>query len=332
MRHQVKSIARGPRAAVSPGASSPLWILVLPLSSLLLAGCSGPAENTPPAVPSSTGAPAAPSASATAGATAAVSASATATAEEAGPPKRTKPTLRFFSFDGPDAGPAITGKRAWTAIGEGAHDDRYRRVFISVETFVKADGKNNLFSAPYGDVVSPVALAQNLAAPASLKKGDAVMAENSNDNAVGRVVSVSGDTVKMGYVFGELPGELEAPLAEVLTLDSTLKLGTPAAFKVSGKWIVGRFLAKTAEDAWVAPFWVDNSPFVKVKATDVRVIDVSKPLKAGDACVALGPMSRGEMIAAKVTKVADEGLFYEVKPEKGEPFKVPFFQVSAPLK
>src|SRR5262249_37301222 len=83
------------------------------------------------------------------------------------------PAFRFWSWDGPADGPTITGKRAWTAIAEGAASDKDRRVLISVEDFVKTDGKTNTFTAPFGDVVSPVALAQIVAPPASLSAGDA---------------------------------------------------------------------------------------------------------------------------------------------------------------
>jgi hypothetical protein len=303
-------------------ATVPSFVLI---AAAFVAAC-GPAEQ-PPAVPTS-----APTASAAPTVTAiATTAPAASSAEIVTPPKPEKRVLQFWSWDGPTDGPAITGKRAWTAIAEGKADDRYRRVFISVEPFTKVDGKNNVFTAPYGEVVSPVALAANLTPPASLKKGDAVFADNSNDSAFGRVTKIEGETVTMSYVFGQLAGEHEAPKAEVVLLDGTPKLGAPVAYRVDGKWHVGRLLLKGAEEAWVAPHWVDNSPFVKVKGADVRVIDVSKLLKVGDACIALGP-NGNELVPGKVVKVLDDGVFYDVAIPGGKTVKTAFHQISAPLK
>lgn len=297
---------------------------LLALSALALAAC-GPSEQKPPAAPT-----AAPSA-----APAPVAATSTASAaptDDVAPPKRAKPVLRFWAFDGPDSGPAITGKRAWTAIAQGAADDRYRRVFVSVEDFVKTDGKRNTFTAPFGEIVSPVALAANLAPPAALKKGDPVLAENGNDSAFARVASLTGDTVTMSYVFGALAGELEAPRSEVLLLDGTLRMGAPVAYRTDAKWSAGRLLAKTSDDAWVTPEWVDGAPFVKVKTSDLRSIDVSRILKAGDSCLSLGPTSKNLLAPGKITGVDEDALFYDVKLDTGATFKVPFHQVSVPLK
>jgi hypothetical protein len=306
---------------------SSLLVVLLPL---VVTACSGAAEQTPPrAAPVQTAVPASPPA-------AAGSPSGAPTedpiADTASPPRRARPQFRFWSFDGPADGPAITGKRAWTAIADGAAEDRWRHVFISVESFVKTDGKNNSFTAPFGDVVSPVGLAANLAPPAALKKGDPVLAENGNSSAPARVVSIDGETVTMSYVFGELTGELEAPRSELLLLDGTLKMGAPVAFKADGKWTAGQLLAKTAQDAWVALHWVDNSPYVKTKAADVQPIDVTRLLKVGDKCLSLGPMNKNELVPGKVTKVLDDGVFYEVKLDSGQTYRVPFHQVSPPLK
>jgi hypothetical protein len=291
---------------------------------------AGPAASASASAQAASSAGASPAGDASAAADASAAPSAPSAAGERGRPKRQRPVLRFWAWDGPADGPAITGKRAWTAIAEGAATDRDRRVFVSVEDFAKVDGKNNLFTAPFGDIVSPVALAANLAPPAKLGAGDPVFAENDSDSSFGRVTKVSGDTVTMSYAFGELESELDAPKAEVVLVDGTLKLGAPVAFKAGGKWSAGRFLAKTADEAWVAPHWVDNDPVVRLKLADVRAIDAAKALKVGDACVCAGPAQKGELLPGKVTKAG--GVFYEVKLDGGGTVKVPFDRISAPLK
>ncbi len=302
------------------------------LASLALAACGGPAEQTPPNTPAATSAPAstaAPTASATASAAPVASATASAAANAA----PAKPTLRFWGYDGPAEGPAITGPRAWTAVPSGPADDRYRRVFISVEDFVKTANGENHFRTARNDLVAPVAMAVNLAPPASLKKGDPIMAESANDSAIARVVSVDGDTVTMKYVFGDLVGEMEAPKSEVMPLDGTLRLGAPVAFKREGKWYAGRLLAKNAQDAWVALHYTDGEPYVKVKAADVRAIDVTKVLKIGDKCVSdSAATAKNELLPGKITKVIEDGMFYEVTLEKSPTkWTIPFHRVSAPL-
>lgn len=310
-------------------------------SFLVVAACGGPAEQAPAIAPTSTGAPtvsgaatgtgaASAGASAAATSTAASTAAASTAAASAGRPG--KPTVRFWDYDGPAEGPAITGARGWTAVPTGAASDRYRHVFISVEDFVKTAGGENHWRTPSNDLVVPIAMGANLAAPAALKKGDPILAENSNDSAVARVLSVEGETVKAKYVFGDLVGDLEVARSEVLLLDGTLRLGTPVAFKRSDRWYVGKLIAKSATDAWVALHYTDNEPYAKVKAADVRAIDVKKVLAVGDKCVADSSYaSKNELWPAKVTKVIEDGLFYEVKTDKGQAWTVPFDHVSAPL-
>lgn len=303
--------------------------LALPLASILAAAC-GPSEQKPPTTP-------APTATASASAAPAVTASATATASAdasaAEPPARPgRPTMRFWDYDGPAEGPAITGKRGWTAVPSGEAKDAYRHVFLSVEDFVKTDGKSNFWRSPAGDIVAPISMADNLAPPAKLKKGDPVFAENSNDNTLGRVEVGDGDTIKLKSVFGDLVGDHEAPRAEVVLLDGTLRFGAPVAFKKDAKWWTGRLIAKTATDAWIALEYTDNQPYAKVKVADVRAIDVTKILKVGDKCLADSPIAtRNELVAGQVTKVIEGGVFYEVKLDKRGTLTIPFSHVTAPL-
>lgn len=298
----------------------------LPLPLLAILAACGPAEQKPAVAPAGTATP-----SATAVATAAPTASATATADKT-PPRPAKPVLRFWDYDGPAEGPAITGKRAWTAVPTGEATDRNRHVFISVEDFLRTDGKNNFWSTHFNDLSVPIAMGANLSPPAALKKGDPILADSSNDSALARVVSVEGDTIKTKYVFGDLVGDLDVIKSEVLLLDGTLRLGTPVAFKSGAAWSVGRLIAKNAQDAWIALEYSDNQPYAKVKAADVRALDVAKVLKVGDKCIADYPMvTRNELAPGKITKVIEDGLFYEVKLDKGSTWTVPFHHISAPL-
>ena len=293
---------------------------LLPSLAILAAACGSaePAPTTPTATATPTAAP-------TATPTAAPTASAAA------PPEKAKPVQRFWAWDGPSEGPAITGKRAWTAVPTGQATDRGRHVFISVEDFVKTDGANNVWRTPLTDLVVPVALAAPLAPPTGLKKGDPVLADNSNDIAFGLVESVDGETVKMKYVFGDLVGDFEAKLSETVRIDGALRLGVPVAFKLDGKLYAGRFLAKSATDAWMALEYTDDQPFAKAKAADVRAIGTAA-LKVGDACLYDNIFgTRNELRPAKVTKVIEGGLFYEVKTDKGQTWTVPFHHVSPPI-
>lgn len=240
--------------------------------------------------------------------------------------------MRFWGYDGPAEGPAIAGKRAWTAVPSGEEKDAYRHVFLSVEDFVKSDGTNNLFRSPAGDIVAPVAMAENLTPPASLKKGDPVFAEDSNDNVLGRVDSVDGDNITIATVFGELVGEATAPRSETMLLDGALRFGAPVAFREGAKWYVGRLLAKTATDAWIALEYTDNRPYAKAKLADVRALDVTKILKVGDKVLADSAIAtRNELVPGEVTKVIEGGVFYEVKLEKRSTMKIAFTHITRPL-
>ncbi len=306
--------------------SPPLAAALLPL----LAAACGPSEQKPATAPTPTASAsvnAAPTSSATA------MASATSTAAAVDPPSRPgRPVMRFWDYDGPAEGPAITGKRGWTAVPSGDAKDAYRHVFLSVEDFVKTDGKNNFWRSPAGDIVAPISMADNLAPPAKLKKGDPVFAENSNDNVIGRVEIGDGDTIKVNSVFGEMVGEVEAPRSEVVLLDGALRFGAPVAYKEGGKWWVGRLIAKTAQDAWIALEYTDNHPYAKVKLADVRALDVTKILAVGDKVLADSSiLTRNELTPGQITKVIDGGVFYEVKIEKRGTFKIAFSHITAPL-
>ncbi|MFO0591359.1 MAG: hypothetical protein U0441_27675 [Polyangiaceae bacterium] len=302
-----------------------------PVALFVLTAACGPAEQKPASVPAAS-ASATLTPTASAAVTSAPSASAAPSAAADVPSRPGRPVMRFWDYDGPAEGPAITGKRAWTVVPSGEAKDSFRHVFLSVEDFVRSDGTNNVFRSPAGDIVAPVAMADNLAPPAKLQKGDPVFCENSNDNAIGRVDAVSGDTVTVSSVFGEMVGEADAPRSEVVLLDGSLRFGAPVAFKESAKWLVGRLIAKTATDAWIALEYTDNRPYAKAKLTDVRALDVTKILKVGDKVLADAPIvTRNELVAAEVTKVIEGGVFYEVKMDKRPPLKIAFSHITKPL-
>lgn len=228
-----------------------------------------------------------------------------------------------FVGDDPGKAVALTGEKAWT-LGPGDSWD------IGLYDYKRADGTKNVFLefGGEGEFAVPGAFTYPAKPAQGLKKGDPVLVPVVTTTECGRVVSVSGDKVKVSYVWVDQKEEKELDLDEVLPLDGKLGYGAPVAYKEQPddeSWTAGRLVYKDDKTAWL----LGNT---KVPANSLKPLDVKRIYKVGDDVLALPYNSLGFLSRAKITKVLHDGLEYEFE-EEGFPAKVASYcSVTAPIK
>jgi hypothetical protein len=134
----------------------------------------------------------------------------------------------------------------------------------------------------------------------------------------------------------EKPQKQKVAPEEVLALDGTAQLGSPVHARFAEQpeqWYEGVVLAASGEHAWVSldTQFADGDPRAgrrvhKLAARDVRAVDLQKPLKVGEACLAT---ELTQLAPCKVKKLIGGGLGYSVAFDSGgNPRDLPFDRVA----
>jgi len=235
---------------------------------------------------------------------------------------------RWGNWDGPKQGTAITTKRAWVIapnlISASSPKSSFATVFPRVADVVKTDANEVVLAEKWGQFAVPAALARPAEAPKNLKKGMIVRCPFGGNSVVARVDATDATNTTCAFRFVDQARKEKVPTSDVMRLDGTMQMGAPvhARFESSpDEWFEGFLVATEGDAAWVsletqfaAPDPRANKSAQKVKASDVRVVDASKGLQRGDACVA---PDFGKIEPCTIKRVLDIGLGYEVNFEGG---------------
>ncbi|MDI1476952.1 hypothetical protein [Polyangium sp. y55x31] len=325
---------------------SPTFVATL---ALTVAACGGPAaENPPPADPAnatSTTPTAAPSAAPTATPTAAPEAK--PEAKSAAPAEPAKPKglvhdvdgpdgiRRWALWDGPKTGAAITTPKAWVvAPNMGSMNDpkdSFAAVRLKLVTVLKADANEVVYEERGNKYAVPAALARPAVAPKGLKKGAYAICNFGQSHWVGRIEAVDAKSATCALWFMKKLRKEKLPLEEVLAFEGPLGMGSYAMVHFEGgpdteSWYPAQVFAVSGEDVWVEIDTQFGNGYGeregrrvhKVKTSNARPIDVSKPLAVGAPCLTEDNPRLGD---CKVKKVIEGGLAYELTFKDGQPFK-----------
>jgi hypothetical protein len=282
---------------------------------LLLAACGGaqPEAANP-----------APTASATASASAAPEAPAKTGPDADGPDG----VRRWAAWDGPKTGPALTTKRAWVVAPNTASAGSDKLSFASVELRVvdveKADGNEVVFRDRKQIYAVPAALAWPAEASKRVTKGGVARCAFGGNSVVARIESADAKAATCAFRFMEKSRRERTPLTDLLPLSGKLEPGAPVIVRFESEASAryrGAVMAASGDDVWVkidAQFG-EGDPRAsravhKLKAASVEVIDVAKPLKVKDGCLAADIAG---LVPCKVGKVIDGGLAYVVEFDGG---------------
>jgi hypothetical protein len=230
---------------------------------------------------------------------------------------------RWASWDGPKKGTAITTKKAWVFApnlsAAGSEKESFGAVAFTLVTVAKADADEVVFEHRGKKYAVPAALARPAEAPTGLKKGSVARCSFGGSSIVGRIEAADAKGVTCAFRFMDKTKTEKLTPEEVFALDGKVGMGAAALvrFESEPDTYEGMVVAASGEDAWVSvstQFAIQGDPRAdrsvhKVKAANVTPIDMSKPLKGGDACLAT---SIARISPCKVTKVIDGGLAYEV--------------------
>jgi hypothetical protein len=235
---------------------------------------------------------------------------------------------RWASWEGPKTGAAITTKRAWEIAPNTAKPGSDKLSFASVDLRVvdveKADGNEVVFKDRGQRYAVPAALAWPAEPTKGLAKGAPVRCAFGGSSTVARVDAADARSVTCAFRFMEKTRRERTPAAEVRPLSGRLETGAPALLRFgsdAGTQYRGWIVATSGDDVWVAldtQFSEGDAragrAVHKVRAAGVEVIDVAKPLKVGDGCLATDITS---IVPCKVSKVIEGGLAYVVDFEGG---------------
>jgi hypothetical protein len=326
--------SRSVRATMNAKRSGPSSFA---LASLLLAvsACGGPPPEGPPAA----GPPSPPEAAPAPAAAAPAKPSAEAKAEAppaAAPASSAKPVndadgpdgvRRWASWDGPKTGAAITTKKAWVVapnLGGSSDKDSFGAVALKLVDVAKADANEVVYESRGKKYATPAALARPPARPGAVKKGGVALCSFGGSSVVGLIEAADAKSVTCAFRFMEKTRKEKLTPEEVLPLDGKPDLGAPALVRFESDpdtWYEAMIVAATGDDVWasVSTQFSEGDPRAgrsvhKVKAAGAKVIDLSKPLKVGDPCLAT---SIATIEPCKVTKVIDGGVAYAVSFEGG---------------
>lgn len=265
--------------------------------------------------------------------------SATASAAPAvpDPPAKTGPDAdapdgvrRWAAWDGPKTGAAITTKRAWViapnTLGSGSDKLSFSSVELRLVDVEKANGDEVVFRDRKQTYAVPAALAWPAEAPKGLAKGAVARCAFGGNSVVARLEAAAADakSVTCAFRFMEKTRRERMAAADVLPLHGKIEPGAPAIVRFGSDASTryrGTVMAVSGDDVWVkidAQFGEGDArasrAVHKVRATSVEVIDLAKPLKAGDACEATDIAG---LVPCKVKKVIEGGLAYVVEFEGG---------------
>jgi hypothetical protein len=230
-------------------------------------------------------------------------------------------TVRPFAGDDPGKAVAIPGKRGWS-LGPG---DAWT---VGLYEFVRSEGTKNVFKAPgEPDFAIPGAYTFPATPAKGQRKGAPVLVPVESETACGRVVSASETAIEVAYIFDTKKVVKSFAPDQVLPLDGKLGYGAPVAYK-------GTPDAKTFALGWLVyqdgkTAWLVGATRVDVGA--VRPIDVVKEYKAGDKVWAMAAEMGDSFQQVTLTKVLEDGLFYELKGSDGKARTAEVCSVTAAL-
>ncbi len=316
---------------------------------LTVAACGGSsAENPPPADPAkatSTTPNDAPSAAGAAAPTASPEAKPEAKPAAQAEPAKPKGLVhdadgpdgirRWALWDGPKTAAAITTKKAWVVapnLGQlGATKESFGAVRIKLVTVLKADANEVVYEERGNKYAVPAALARPAVAPKGLKKGAYAICNFGGSHWVGRIEAVDAKSATCALWFMNKLRKEKLPLEEVLAFEGPFGMGSHGMVHFEGgsdtdTWYPAQVFAVSGEDAWVEIETQFGNGYGeregrsvhKVKTSNVRPIDVSKPLAVGAPCLTEDNPRLGD---CKVKRVIEGGLAYELTFKDGQPVK-----------
>lgn len=235
---------------------------------------------------------------------------------------------RWAAWDGPKKGPALTTKRAWVIAPNTASAGSDKLSFASVALRVvdveKADGDEVVFRDRKQTYAVPAALAWPAEATKRIAKGTIARCAFGGHSVVARVEYAGAKAATCAFRFEGRSHRERTPLSDVLPLSGKIEPGAPVIARFESEPSAryrGAVMAARGDDVWVKidGQFGEGDPRAsravhRLKATSVEVIDVAKPLKPKDACLAADIAG---LVPCEVSKVIDGGLAYVVAFEGG---------------
>lgn len=235
---------------------------------------------------------------------------------------------RWAAWEGPKNGASITTKRAWVVAPNTAVAGSDKLSFASVELRVvdveKAGGEEIVFRDRKQTYAVPAALAWPAEAPKGLAKGAVARCAFGGNSVVARVEAADAKGASCAFRFMEKTRRERVAATDVLKLTGKIEPGAPALVRFGSDATAryrGVVMAASGDDVWVkidGQFGEGDAragrAVHKIKADRVESIDLAKPLKAKDACLAVDIAG---VVPCKVGKVIEGGLAYVVDFEGG---------------
>lgn len=238
---------------------------------------------------------------------------------------------RWASWDGPKSGTALTTKRAWVVAPSAATAGTDKLSFAAVELrlveVVKADGDEVVFKDRKQTYAVPAALAwpaEAARAASAPARGSAVRCAFGGGSVVARVEAVDARSVTCAFRLQEKSRKEKMAAADVVRLAGKIEPGAPAIVRFGSDTSVryrASVMAVSSDDVWVKVDhqFAEGDPRAgravhKMRAAGVEIIDVTRPLKVGEACLATDITG---VVPCKVTRVIDGGLAYVVEHDGG---------------
>jgi hypothetical protein len=227
-----------------------------------------------------------------------------------------------FVGDDPGVSVKLVGPKAWT-LGEGESWE------IGLYTYTRTEGSKNFFRVFAGEeeFSVPGAFTRDAKVTPGLKKGDPVRVNVVTNAVCGLVVSASDQKVKVMFDWGSQIDTREVEPYEVLALDGKLSYGAPVLYKEQGEegWQAGSLVYMNAKTAWL-------QGNIKADPKLVKPVDVMKKYKKGDKVLAYPMNTITVYRPGKITKVLEDGLFYEYEVEDGRTETADYCHVTSPIK
>ncbi|APR87210.1 hypothetical protein A7982_12559 [Minicystis rosea] len=235
---------------------------------------------------------------------------------------------RWAAWDGPKSGAQVTTPRAWViapnTMSAGSDKLSFGSVHLRLVTVEKAGAEEVLFTDRNHKYAVPAALAWPVEAPKGLAKGAAVRCSFGGNTTVARVDTADAKSVTCAFRFMDATRRAKMPLTDVRRLSGKVEPGAPVVVHFgsdSSSHYLGMVVASAEDAVWVKvdTTFADGDARAgravhKLKPASVEVIDLSKPLKVGDACLATDIST---LVPCKVSKVVEGGLAYVVEFEGG---------------
>jgi hypothetical protein len=226
-----------------------------------------------------------------------------------------------FVGDDPGVSVKLVGPKAWT-LGEGESWE------IGLYTFTRTEGSKNFFRVFAGEeeFSVPGAFTRDAKVTPGLKKGDPVLINVITSAVCGLVVSASDQKVKVTFEWGQVDTREVEPY-EVLALDGKLSYGAPVLYKGQDDedWQAGSLVYMDAKTAWL-------EGNIKADPKLVKPVNVMKKYKKGDKVLAYPRNAIASYRPGKITKVIEDGLFYEYEVEDGRTETAHYCNVTSPIK